>query len=96
VKDELETSKRQRAKDEMKSSERGAKNRREAAPSDAKKPAARQAFFLFPSKFRIPNLENKLAKKDRVILTVHVARRRVASQVTFVRLDSFSTFGVER
>ena len=62
---------------------------------DAEKPAARQAFFFFPSKFRIPNLENKLAKKDRVNSTIGAADTGVASQVTFVRLDSFSTFGRE-
>jgi hypothetical protein len=64
-----------------------------ALRSDAEKPAGRQAFFFFPSKFRIPNLENKHAKKDWVIFTIGIAGTGVTSQVTFVRLDSFSTFG---
>jgi len=64
-----------------------------ALRSDAEKPAGRQAFFFFPSEFRIPNLENKPAKKDWVIFTISVARRGGTGQVTFVRIDRFSTFG---
>lgn len=56
---------------------------------ETEKPARWRAFSYFHSKFRIPDPEDKHAKKDWVILTICVANNGVASQVTCVRLDSF-------
>jgi hypothetical protein len=97
----------QRANGELKASQRRAKSERTTSEKrvkkgpttarrpDAEKPAGWQAFFFFPSKFRIPDWRCKSAKKDWVIFTIDVADTGVTSQVTFVRLDSFSTFGRE-
>jgi hypothetical protein len=78
---------RARVKDELEMSQR-----QHFVPTQKSLPVGR-LFSFFPSKFRIPDRRGKPAKKDWVIITIRVAGTGVTSQVTFVRIDSFSTFG---